>query len=146
MDISTYMNPSDLARLEITVDSHNQGLKAGRQARGVLDRNDFLKILITQLTHQDPTQPLEDKEFVSQMATFSTLEQMTNMNQDIAMISSMLQRSQALGLLGRIVDIAVGGTEISGVVSEVSAGDPVQVVVGGQHYDYQDVLRVRSGE
>ncbi|WP_113929897.1 flagellar hook assembly protein FlgD [Bacillus sp. P14.5] len=47
--------------------------------KDVLGKDDFMKILMTQLQNQDPLNPMQDKDFIAQMATFSTLEQITNL-------------------------------------------------------------------
>lgn len=67
-----------------------------------LEKDDFLKILMTQLQNQDPTDPMDDSEFVSQMATFSSLEQMTNMSESMDILadnqpSPVAQYSQMIG-------------------------------------------------
>ncbi len=53
----------------------------GLTAKKTLDQEAFLQILVTELENQDPMQPLEDKEFITQLAQFSTLEQMQTLNQ-----------------------------------------------------------------
>ena len=66
-----------------------------RESSSSLDKDAFLKLLITQLQNQDPSSPMDDTAFVSQMATFSSLEQMSNMN---TALESILQ-SQTENLL-----------------------------------------------
>ncbi|WP_163101510.1 flagellar hook assembly protein FlgD [Peribacillus alkalitolerans] len=62
----------------------------------VLGKDDFLKILMTQLQNQDPMNPMQDKDFVAQMATFSSLEQITNMGKSIEKFVSVQQQSQLI--------------------------------------------------
>ena len=103
-----------------------------------------MRILLTQLTHQDPTSPLEDKEFVAQMAQFSTLEQMTNMSSELAGVAGLMARNQAIGLLGRTVEIAQGDSSVSGRVEEVTGSEFPQILVQGRYYDVSKVVSVKE--
>ncbi|PLS16680.1 flagellar hook assembly protein FlgD [Bacillus sp. M6-12] len=62
----------------------------------ILGKDDFMKILMTQLQNQDPSSPLQDKDFIAQMATFSTLEQITNMSKSIDNLVQMQQQNQLI--------------------------------------------------
>ena len=87
---------------------------------------DLLRIVLTQLTYQDPLKPLENFEFVSQLAQFSQIQQGETMNQSLEEALRSEATSQATSLLGRIVDVPAGAALISGTVTSVSFqnGDP----------------------
>ncbi|NEW05549.1 flagellar hook capping protein [Paenibacillus sp. SYP-B3998] len=75
-----------------------------------LGKDDFLKILITQLQNQDPTQPLQDKEFIAQMAQFTSVEQLTNMAGEMKLMRQSL--GFVSGLIGK--SITYTATDSSG--------------------------------
>lgn len=67
-----------------------------KQDNGALGKDAFLKILITQLQNQDPTSPMDDKEFIAQMAQFSSLEQMQNMTKAMENLLDMQYQTQLM--------------------------------------------------
>jgi flagellar basal-body rod modification protein FlgD len=144
--ISVTQSPQEQAKIAEQVNTFNKTLNDGKGAKTTtaLDKNDFLKILITQLTHQDPTQPLDDKEFVAQMAQFSSLEQMTNMTDSLTKVSDILSRSQAVSLLGSVVDVSNGDSTVTGYVDAVTGGDFPQLLVNGSYYDYAAVQKIKT--
>jgi flagellar basal-body rod modification protein FlgD len=97
-----------------------------------LDYNDFLKLLTAQLQYQDPTQPVDSTQFVSQLATFSQVEQSmtTNTKLDSLLTSSSL--SIAGAAIGRTVTSADGS--VSGVVTSVkiTSDGPTATLQNGQ--------------
>jgi flagellar basal-body rod modification protein FlgD len=62
----------------------------------ILGKDDFLKILMTQLQNQDPMNPMQDKDFIAQMATFSSLEQMTNLTNTMEKFVENQNQSQLI--------------------------------------------------
>jgi flagellar basal-body rod modification protein FlgD len=78
------------------------GEAVNRTANSELDKEAFLRLLIAELTNQDPTQPMEDREFIAQMAQFSALEQMTNISKQLEGFS-VNNQAQAVGYVGRMV-------------------------------------------
>ena len=142
MDISSTIGASDRASLDMQVDAFNKSLNGSRPDHQDLDKDDFLKILVTQLKYQDPTKPMEDREFIAQMAQFSSLEQMTNMSSQFTELSATLKGAQAMNLIGRDVEILKGESFIRGPVEAVTGGTFPQLLVNGAYYDYDDISKV----
>lgn len=67
------------------------GQPAAERTAGSLDRDAFLKLLIVQLQNQDPTSPQSNTEFIAQLATFSSLEQLTSINKAVTTLASFFE-------------------------------------------------------
>ena len=146
MDFTSMLSGTEKAKVGMQVDTLNKALNGGKVTDNSLNKDDFLKILITQLSYQDPTAPMEDKEFISQMAQFSSLEQMTNMSKGFNELSGILGKGNALGLLGKWVEVVDGEKTVSGKVEEVSGRDYPQILINGKYYDYKNVEKVSEQE
>ena len=143
MEISRPMLSSqDQLELDKFVRDFNLSVNPTRQPTQNLGRDDFLSILITQLKYQDPTAPMEDKQFIAQMAQFSTLEQMTNMAKDFSALTSMLMGNEASSALGKNVEIIEGERVLQGAVQAVTRGETPQVLVNGNFYNWNQVSKV----
>ncbi len=101
--------------------------------RGGLGKDDFLKLFVAQLQHQDPMNPMSDMDFIGQMASFSTLEQVSNMAAENARVADSLASSNAIGLIGRTVTWTDENDQThTGVVEKVTtAGGVPSLTVAG---------------
>ncbi len=144
------MSSLDIARTNIQVNELNKKIganKAPHEGKTTLGKDSFLKLLVTQLKHQDPTRPMEDKEFISQMAQFSSLEQMTNLNKEIKTLLRRTESSSAFNLLGKKVDSynPKTGKKISGTVSSVKYNDGnIKLVIGRNEVSLNDISAVHN--
>ncbi|MCL2791614.1 MAG: flagellar hook assembly protein FlgD [Spirochaetaceae bacterium] len=146
MDLSNTMSDQERSRVQMQVDSFNRALSASQQrtSKNELGKDDFLKILITQLRHQDPTNPMEDREFIAQMAQFSTLEQMTNMSSSFSKLHDVIASNQAINLIGKTVHIIDGEQVIIGRVEGVSGFQAPQLLVNGRYYEMSRIGKIRE--
>jgi flagellar basal-body rod modification protein FlgD len=117
---------------------------ASRLPQQVLGQDDFLRLLVAQLSSQDPLNPISNTDFAAQMAQFSTLQATETMQQTLSAVQSGLALLEAGSLLGRTVNITTtDGQTISGPVSAVQyQGGTPSVVVNGQTYPVTQVSSV----
>ena len=111
-----------------------------------LNQDDFLKLLTTQLSNQDPLKPMDDTQFIAQMAQFSALQQATTLTKDFEAFSSAQQITSAQNLLGRTVTLSTDGTDATGPVNEIRISNgAAQIIVNGVGYDPAKVTSVVPG-
>ncbi|MET0263074.1 MAG: flagellar hook capping FlgD N-terminal domain-containing protein [Rariglobus sp.] len=109
-----------------------------------LGQGDFLKLLTVQLQQQDPMKPMDDTQSIAQMAQFSSLQQMTALQQGMESMRLDSQLSSAGSLLGRQVTLTdAKGVEVTGIVSSVeqTASGP-KLSIDGKSYAYSTLTRV----
>jgi flagellar basal-body rod modification protein FlgD len=121
----------------------SSGLSSSSQSEPIqlpeqtLDQSDFLQLLVTQLSSQDPMNPVSDAEFIGQMAQFSTLQETTTMQQSVSSL-------QASNLLGQTIQVQNSqGQTVTGPVSSVlfQSGSP-ELIVNGQSYTLDQILSI----
>ncbi len=98
----------------VATDTNGNPISA--ESRKMLGKDDFLKLLITKLTHQDPLKPMEDEAFVAQLAQFSSLEQLQNVNNSLEnslewdyLQMQTINNTMATNLIGREVKASYNG-------------------------------------
>ena len=111
----------------------NSKASAALGAAAGMGKDDFMQLLIAQLKNQDPMKPMEDKEFITQLAQFSSLEAMEKMTQQMEDLTGSQMLVQAATLIGKQVTAKLEtGEVVTGTISQVKmiSGQPTAVVNG----------------
>jgi flagellar basal-body rod modification protein FlgD len=124
------------------------GKTSGAAGSNALGKDDFMKLLLAQLQHQDPLKPMDDQAFIAQTAQFNALEQMQTLNKTLASVLSSQQLTEANGLIGKTIRAATAdGKPVVGVVTGVSVESGVaKLHVGDTTVDLSTIVAVASSE
>jgi len=118
--------PSDYSESKATGSAKNLG------------KDEFLNLLVTQLQYQDPLNPSSDTEFIAQMAQFSSLEQMQNLNDSFS-------KFKAYSLVGKNVEANMGLDVVEGYVESVRmVGNEAYAMIDGNSIAIDDIKKVND--
>jgi len=137
------VNSADLATSldELTMTNRDSATISKTRGSSELGKEEFLQLLVTQLSNQDPLNPQSDQEFIAQLAQFSSLEQMTNLN-------ATFSNTSAYSMVGKEVvvqKVSESGetTEVRGVVDYVQIKNGTAYLsINGQTYEMDDLVQV----
>jgi flagellar basal-body rod modification protein FlgD len=118
--------------------------KTTASTKASMDRDAFLKLLVAQISHQDPLKPMEGTEYVTQLSQFSALEQAIQQTSKLDMLSTQLtglSSNEATSLVGKTVSIRSGALAFDGVTATGAS-----VTLGGPTAKTTAVIRDQDGK
>jgi flagellar basal-body rod modification protein FlgD len=115
----------DISSLGVATSNSSTGLASQTQGNQALDKDAFMKLLVAQLKNQDPSNPQSNEEFVAQLAQFSSLEQMQEMNANITTLALLSQGNAVLEQLSQSSNLI--GQQVNWEDSELGLSGSGQV-------------------
>ncbi|MCW7540869.1 flagellar hook capping protein [Aquabacterium sp. A7-Y] len=89
-------------------------------ASASLSMEDLLRVMLTELTYQDPLKPVENKDFMAQIAQFSSLDASRQLNEGLEQLLGLQSLNQSVGLLGKTIDARTANGAVTGQVKSLS--------------------------
>jgi flagellar basal-body rod modification protein FlgD len=134
---------SDIGAISSTTSATAAAQGIGRLPVQTLGQEEFIKILVTQLTSQDPMNPQKDTEFIAQMAQFSQLESNKTLASELTSMRQQQDFLSASSMIGRTVEFDDGDASHTGTVTGVEMREGKPFIVAGEHiFGLGDVVRV----
>jgi flagellar basal-body rod modification protein FlgD len=148
------MNVNSLSSSDTT--ALTQSAAAGQQAASNVDKDAFMKLLVSQLQNQDPMAPQDNQQFIAQLAQFSSLEQMQQLNENIlglavlqqsnALMAQLTQSSALIGQQVQYID-PQSEQELTGTVSQVKIKDGMAtLLIDGEDVPLGNVTTILGPE
>lgn len=139
MDIGSIANTGSTANA-------NKSVNDVEKDRLQMQKDDFLKLMIESLKHQDPLKPMETNEMMAQMAQLTTVEQITNMSKSVEKLSEAVvgsQLQQASSLIGKTVTAMDGSQQVVGIPEKAMIKDNnVELLINGQKFQLGQITEI----
>ncbi len=110
-----------------------------------VNKDEFLKLFVAQLKNQSPLDPLKGHEFIAQLAQFSSVEQLTNLNTSFANTLKFQQLSGGSDFIGKkatYVDPVVGGNAEGVIQGAITLGDSISVVIQNKEIPISNITGI----
>ena len=119
---------------------------ASNSSNTAMQMEDFLQLLTSQISNQDPLEPMKDTEFISQMANIASLEQMQQFTKGFETFADSHKDMVAQAYLGKMVNISEDGADVAGLVDSVEKNNDgeVFVTVGEKNYRPANITKVSN--
>jgi len=126
--------------------SQNNASGANSTASSNLDSTQFMQILLAQLTHQNPLEPMDNAEMMTQFSQLNSLQELRSINTEMQTVASLNQTSYVASLIGKTVKAArADGKVIEGVVDGVVVEtDNPQIRIGDDTVDLVNILEIKG--
>lgn len=117
--------------------------------RGVMNKDDFLKLFLASLQYQDPMSPMESKDMMAQMSQLTMVEQITNLGKVVDSLKAAVQKNpleQGMGFLGKeVIGLTTEGEVVEGKVNEVQVYRGVlELIVNNKPIEIGNIARVAN--
>ena len=119
---------------------------SSNSSNSAMQMEDFLQLLTSQISNQDPLEPMKDTEFISQMANIASLEQMQQFTKGFESFADSQKDMVAQAYLGKMVNISENGSAVTGLVESVEKDEEgkVFVTVSDKNYLPANITRVSN--
>jgi flagellar basal-body rod modification protein FlgD len=124
----------------------NNTAKTVTKAANSLDSNQFMQILMAQLTHQNPLEPMSNDQMMSQFSQLNSLQELRDIHVAMDKVSSSNQTTYLASLIGKTVKVnRSGGKTLEGVVDGVTTdSETPQLLIGSETVDLTDVIEIKG--
>jgi flagellar basal-body rod modification protein FlgD len=126
----------------------NKATKSTKTGGDDLGKDDFMKLMLAQLQHQDPLKPMDDQAFIAQTAQFNALDEMAKLNKTLSAVLDSQQLAEASGMIGKTVSATdKEGKALKGVVTAASVSGGVAMIhIGASKIELDKVTAVASDD